>query len=80
MLSLVFFATWVDFTWHIHERLGAAGKLGIMGLVSALVTALGQRIERKKPTMLGMASGAVAGLVAVTPASGFVNPPGHVHL
>ena len=30
----------------------------------------------KKPTMLGMASGAVAGLVAITPASGFVNPTG----
>ena len=30
----------------------------------------------KKPTMLGLASGAVAGLVAVTPASGFVNPNG----
>jgi len=33
-------------------------------------------VHRKKPTMLGMASGAVAGLVAVTPASGFVNPTG----
>ena len=33
-------------------------------------------VERKKPSMLGMASGAVAGLVAVTPASGFVNPMG----
>ena len=30
----------------------------------------------KKPTMLGLASGAVAGLVAVTPASGFVTPTG----
>jgi len=30
----------------------------------------------KKPTLLGMASGAVAGLVAVTPASGYVNPNG----
>jgi Amt family ammonium transporter len=30
----------------------------------------------KKPTMLGMASGAVAGLVAITPASGFVTPTG----
>src|SRR6201996_6641092 len=30
----------------------------------------------KKPTMLGLASGAVAGLVAVTPASGFVLPSG----
>ena len=29
-----------------------------------------------KPTMLGMASGAVAGLVAITPASGFVTPTG----
>ncbi len=33
-------------------------------------------IISKKPTMLGMASGAVAGLVAITPASGFVNPTG----
>ena len=32
--------------------------------------------HRKKPTMLGMASGAVAGLVAVTPASGWVMPTG----
>jgi Amt family ammonium transporter len=29
---------------------------------------------RGKPTVLGAASGAVAGLVAITPASGFVNP------
>jgi len=33
-------------------------------------------VERKKPSMLGLASGAVAGLVAVTPAAGFVNPQG----
>ena len=32
--------------------------------------------ERKKPGMLGLASGAVAGLVAITPAAGFVNPMG----
>jgi len=30
----------------------------------------------KKPSVLGMISGAVAGLVAITPASGFVNPVG----
>ncbi len=30
----------------------------------------------RKPTLLGICSGAVAGLVAVTPASGFVNPTG----
>jgi Amt family ammonium transporter len=30
----------------------------------------------KKPTVLGLASGAVAGLVAITPAAGFVNVSG----
>ncbi|MFQ5736646.1 MAG: ammonium transporter [Thermodesulfobacteriota bacterium] len=30
--------------------------------------------HRGKPTMLGLASGAVAGLVAITPAAGFVGP------
>jgi Amt family ammonium transporter len=30
----------------------------------------------RKPSVLGIISGAVAGLVAVTPASGFVNPSG----
>jgi len=30
----------------------------------------------RKPTVIGMASGAVAGLVAITPASGYVNPTG----
>jgi Amt family ammonium transporter len=33
-------------------------------------------ITRKRPTVLGIISGAVAGLVAVTPASGFVTPLG----
>jgi len=32
--------------------------------------------HRKKPTVLGAASGAVAGLVAITPAAGFVTPMG----
>jgi Amt family ammonium transporter len=31
-----------------------------------------------KPTMLGMITGAVAGLVAITPAAGFVNPMGAI--
>ncbi len=31
-------------------------------------------IFNKKPTMLGMATGAVGGLVAITPAAGFVSP------
>jgi Amt family ammonium transporter len=29
----------------------------------------------KKPTVLGLASGIVAGLVGITPAAGFVNLP-----
>ncbi len=33
-------------------------------------------VQRGKPGMLGLASGAVAGLVAITPAAGFVNPQG----
>jgi Amt family ammonium transporter len=35
---------------------------------------LAEWLTRGKPTALGMASGAVAGLVAITPASGFVTP------
>jgi Amt family ammonium transporter len=31
-------------------------------------------LVRKTPTLLGLSSGAVAGLVAITPASGFVGP------
>jgi Amt family ammonium transporter len=44
--------------------------------VAALAWMFAEWIVSKKPTMLGMASGAVAGLVAVTPASGFVDPNG----
>jgi len=33
-------------------------------------------IHRGKPTVIGICSGAVAGLVAITPASGFVGPAG----
>jgi len=32
-------------------------------------------VVSKKPTVLGLASGVVAGLVAITPAAGFVNLP-----
>ena len=37
-------------------------------------------IHRGKPTLLGLASGAVAGLVAITPACGFVGPLGAVQI
>lgn len=35
-------------------------------------------VHSKKPTVLGLASGAVAGLVAITPAAGFVNVTGSI--
>jgi Amt family ammonium transporter len=41
---------------------------------SALAWLLIDWIVTKKPTVLGGATGAVAGLVAITPASGFVSP------
>ena len=37
-------------------------------------------VIRGKPTMLGAASGAIAGLVAITPACGFVGPMGAIVL
>jgi len=43
---------------------------------AALAWAVLEWITRKKPTALGIISGAVAGLVAITPASGFVTPLG----
>jgi len=42
--------------------------------LAALGWMLAEWIKTGKPTMLGAASGAVAGLVAITPASGFVSP------
>ena len=41
---------------------------------AALGWMIAEWIRSGKPTTLGMVSGAVAGLVAITPASGFVNP------
>jgi Amt family ammonium transporter len=41
---------------------------------SALAWMVAEWIYRGKPSALGVASGAVAGLVAITPASGFVGP------
>ncbi len=43
---------------------------------AALAWMFAEWIISKKPSILGIISGAVAGLVAVTPASGFVNPTG----
>ena len=47
---------------------------------AAVAWSLGEWIFRGKPTMLGCASGAVAGLVAITPACGVVSPSGAIIL
>ncbi len=46
----------------------------VAAATAALVWALMEWLHRGKPTALGLASGLVAGLVAVTPASGFIMP------
>ncbi len=60
----------------------AAGKLSTSAFVvthvassgAALSWTVAEWVYKGKPTTLGAASGAVAGLVAITPASGFVGP------
>ena len=44
--------------------------------MAGLTWAIMDTIFNKRPTVLGIISGAVAGLVAITPASGFVTPMG----
>jgi Amt family ammonium transporter len=46
--------------------------------VAALSWMFTEWLHSKKPTVLGLASGAVAGLVAITPAAGFVNVGGAI--
>jgi len=46
--------------------------------VAALSWMLTEWMYAKKPTVLGLASGVVAGLVAITPAAGFVNIKGAI--
>ena len=57
---------------------GLAANAFVVTHVSSAVAALSwmftEWVHRGKPTTLGAASGAVAGLVAITPASGFVGP------
>jgi Amt family ammonium transporter len=49
----------------------AAAALSWMGI---------EWIVMKKPSVLGLLSGAVAGLVAITPAAGFVDPSGSLYI
>jgi Amt family ammonium transporter len=69
------------FGFNAGSALEANGLAASAFLVTNTATAaaaiswmLAEWIHSGKPTTLGMISGAVAGLVAITPASGFVNP------
>ncbi|HEX4199072.1 MAG TPA: ammonium transporter [Caulobacteraceae bacterium] len=54
----------------------AAAATQIATAAAALAWMACEWIIAKKPSVLGMVSGAVAGLVAITPASGYVDPTG----
>jgi len=77
---------WVGwFGFNAGSAVAADGRAGMAMLVTqigAAAAALGwmaaEWIARGKPSALGLISGAVAGLVAITPASGFVGPGGAV--
>jgi Amt family ammonium transporter len=61
---------------------GLAGAAFINTNTAAALAAISwmftEWMHTKKPTVLGLASGAVAGLVAITPAAGFVNIKGAI--
>jgi Amt family ammonium transporter len=75
---------WVGwFGFNAGSAVAADGRAGMAMAVTQIATgtaALGwmfaEWIFKGKPSVLGIASGAVAGLVAITPASGFVGPIG----
>ena len=52
----------------------ALGASQVAAAAAALSWMLAEWLQRGKPTALGFASGLVAGLVAITPASGYVSP------
>ena len=77
---------WVGwFGFNAGSELAADGVAGMAMAVTQIATAaaalgwmFSEWISHGKPSVLGIASGAVAGLVAITPASGSVGPMGAV--
>ena len=76
---------WVGwFGFNAGSAVAANGSAGMAMLVTQIAAAsagiawmLAEWFSgEKKPSLLGLCSGAVAGLVAITPAAGFVNPMG----
>ena len=75
---------WVGwFGFNAGSAAGASANAGMAMAVTQIATAaaalawmFAEWLARGKPSVLGIVSGAVAGLVAITPASGFVDPMG----
>ncbi len=75
---------WVGwFGFNAGSAVAADGRAGMAMLVTQVAAAMGaltwmsiEWIVKSRITLLGCASGVVAGLVAITPASGFVNVSG----
>jgi Amt family ammonium transporter len=75
---------WVGwFGFNAGSELAADGVAGMAMVVTQIATAMAalawmfsEWVSHGKPSVLGIASGAVAGLVAITPASGSVGPLG----
>ena len=75
---------WVGwFGFNAGSAVAADGSAGMAMAVTQIATAtaalgwmFSEWIAHGKPSVLGIASGAVAGLVAITPASGYVGPMG----
>jgi len=75
---------WVGwFGFNAGSAVAANANAGMAAAATQIATAaasmawmFSEWLIAKKPSVLGMISGAVAGLVAITPASGFVNPVG----
>jgi Amt family ammonium transporter len=73
---------WVGwFGFNAGSAVASDGRAGMAFAVTHLATAAAalswmftEWLIKGKPSVLGIASGAVAGLVAITPASGFVDP------
>ncbi|MEE9546746.1 MAG: ammonium transporter [Hyphomicrobium sp.] len=75
---------WVGwFGFNAGSALAADSSAGMAMTVTQIATAaaaltwmFSEWLVHGKPSILGIASGAIAGLVAITPASGFVDPKG----
>lgn len=73
---------WVGwFGFNAGSAVAADGRAGLAMLVTHIAAAagamswmVGEWIVRRSPSLLGLCSGLVAGLVAITPAAGFVTP------